>query len=59
MGNSPLKENGKGGGVHNGRKKADLLLEQFKSVFTQQDLENLPSFHKPPDVVNRLTDNRY
>jgi len=56
---SPLMENGKGEVVHDGRKKADLLLEQFKSVFTQQDLQNLASFHKPPDVVNRLTDNRY
>ena len=36
-----------------------LLLEQFKSNFTQKDLQNLPFFHKPPDVVNRLTDNRY
>ena len=58
VGISPLKENGEGEAVDDGRKKADLLLEQFKSVFTQQDLENLPSFHKPPDVVNRLTDNR-
>ena len=58
MGISPLKENGEGEAVDDGRKKADLLLEQFKSVFTQQDFENLPSFDKPPDVVNRLTDNR-
>ena len=56
---SPLMESGKGEAVHDGRRKADLLLEQFKSDFTQQDLQNLESFHKPPDVVNRLTDNRY
>ena len=59
VGSSPLKENGKGDAVHDGRKKADLLLEQFKSDFTQKDLQNLPFFHKPPDVVNRLTGNRY
>ena len=52
-------ENEKGEAVHDGRKRADLFLEQFKSVFTQEDLENLPSFDKPPDVVHRLTDNRY
>ena len=51
VGISPLKENGEGEAVHDSRKEADLLLEQFKSVFAQQDLENLPSFHKPPDVV--------
>ena len=35
---SPLKENGEGEAVHDSRKKADLLLEEFKSVFTQEDL---------------------
>ena len=38
LGNSPLKENGKGEALYDGRKKADLLLDQFKSVFTQEDL---------------------
>ena len=35
---SPLKGNGEGEAVHDSRKKADLLLEEFKSVFTQEDL---------------------
>ena len=38
VGTSPLKENGEGEAVHDSRKKADLLLEEFKSVFTQEDL---------------------
>ena len=38
VGISPLKENGEGEAVHDSRKKADLLLEEFKSVFTQEDL---------------------
>ena len=43
MGISPLKENGKGEGVDDSRKKANLLFEHFKSVLNQEDLENLPS----------------
>ena len=38
VGISPLKESGEGEAVHDSRKKADLLLEEFKSVFTQEDL---------------------
>ena len=57
MGISPLKKNGKGEPCMMVERR--LLLEQFKSDFTQKDLQNLPLFHKPPDVVNRLTDNRY
>jgi len=38
-----LKENGIGDAAHDSRKKADLLSEQFKSVFSQEDLENIPS----------------
>ena len=42
VGISPLKENVIGEAVHDSRKKGDLLLEQFKSVFIR-DLSNLPS----------------
>ena len=38
VGISPLKENGEGEAVHDSRKKAHLLLEEFKSVFTQEDV---------------------
>ena len=41
--------------MHDSRNKANLLLEQFKSVFTQEDVavKTLHLTHKPPDVVNR------
>ena len=39
--------------VHDSRRKADLLSDQFKSVFTQEDLENLPSL--PQAFPNILT----
>ena len=34
VGISPLKENGEGYAVHDSKKKANLLSEKFKSVFT-------------------------
>ena len=51
MGISPLKENGGGEAVHDSKKKANLLSEQFKSVFTREDFENLPSLPQAfPDI---------
>ena len=41
VGISPLKENEKGEAVHDSKKKANFSSEQFKSVFTQEDLVNL------------------
>ena len=54
MGISPLKENGIGEAVHDSRKKTDLLSEQFKSVFTQEDLENLPSLPQAFSNISQL-----
>ena len=45
---SPLKENGTGEAVQDSKKKANLLSEHFKSVFTQEGLENLPSLSLKP-----------
>ena len=50
----PLKENGIGAAVHDSRKKADLLSEQFKSVFTQEDLENLSSLPQAFPNISQL-----
>lgn len=54
VGISPLKENGKGEAVHDSKKKANLLLEHFKSVFTQEDLENLPSLPQVFPNISQL-----
>jgi len=54
VGISPLKENGEGEAVHDSRKKANLLSEQFKSVFTQEDLENLPSLPQAIPNISQL-----
>ena len=54
VGISPLKENGIGEAVHDSRKKTDLLSEQFKSVFTQEDLENLPSLPQAFPNISQL-----
>ena len=54
MGISPLKENGKGEAKHDSKKKANLLSEQFKSVFTQDDLENLPSLPQAFPNISQL-----
>ena len=54
VGISPLKENGIGEAMHDSRKKADLLSEQFKSVFTQDDLENLPSLPQAFPNISQL-----
>ena len=54
VGISPLKENGIGEAVHDSRKKTDLLSEQFKSVFTQEDLENLPSLPQAFPSISQL-----
>ena len=55
MGISPLKENGEGEAVHDSKKKANLLSEQFKSVFTQEDLENLPSLPQAFPSISQLS----
>ena len=54
VGISPLKENGEGEAVHDSKKKANLLSEQFKSVFTQEDLENLPSLPQAFPSISQL-----
>ena len=54
VGISPLKENGEGEAVHDSKKKANLLSEQFKSVFTQEDLENLPSLPQAFPNISQL-----
>ena len=54
VGISPLKENGEGETVHDSKKKANLLSEQFKSVFTQEDLENLPSLPQAFPNISQL-----
>ena len=52
VGTLPLKENGKGEAVHDSKKKTNLLLQHFKSVFTQEDLKNLPSL---PQVFRNIS----
>ena len=54
VGISPLKENGEGEAVYDSKKKANLLSEQFKSVFTQEDLENLPSLPQAFPNISQL-----
>ena len=54
VGISPLKENGEGEAVHDSKKKANLLSEQFESVFTQEDLENLPSLPQAFPSISQL-----
>ena len=54
VGIPPLKENGIGEAAHDSRKKADLLSEQFKSVFSQEDLENLPSVPQAFPNISQL-----
>ena len=54
VGISPLKKNGEGEAVHDSKKKANLLSEQFKSVFTQEDLENLPSLPQAFHNISQL-----
>ena len=54
VGISSLKENGEGEAVHDSKKKANLLSEQFKSVFTQEDLENLPSLPQAFPSISQL-----
>ena len=54
VGISPLKENGEGQAVHDSKKKANLLSEQCKSVFTQEGLENLPSLSQAVPNITQL-----
>ena len=54
VGISPLKENGEGQAVHDSIKKANLLSEQCKSVFTQEGLENLPSLSQAFPNITQL-----
>ena len=40
----------------NDKEKAEILQNQFSSVFTQEPLENVPTFQKKTDaIINTLT----